>query len=148
MAAVEDESTDTADTVHEAVEQRKEAATEQIEEIDEADEAKEDLKQRAETFRLVGYSISNDQATSTDEFTIIADDLNDVFGTIEGIELSFEDYLEKAEEDNIQLIFKIQNELVQLNAGDWEPLRGSRITAGNKEALEILLSDMNDPDAD
>lgn len=144
MAAVGDESTDTADTVHDAVEQRKETASEQIEETDEAEEAKEDLKQRAETFRLVGYSISNDQATSTDEFTIIADDLNDVFGTVEGIELSFEDYLEKAEEDNIKLIFKIQNELVQLSAGDWEPLRGPRITAGNKQALEILLSDMDE----
>jgi len=148
MAAVDDESTDTADTVHEAVQQRTETAAEQIEQSDEAEETKEDLKQRVETFRLVGYSISNDQATSTDEFTIIADDLNDVFGTIEGIELSFEDYLEKAEEDNIQLIFKIQNEHVKLSAGDWEPLRGPRITAGNKEALEILLSEMNESDAD
>ncbi|WP_254547383.1 hypothetical protein [Halomarina pelagica] len=148
IAAVEDESTDTADTVREAVQQRTETAAEQIDQSDEPEETKEDLKQRVETFRLVGYSISNDQATSTDEFTIIADDLNHVFGTIEGIELSFEDYLEKAEKDNIQLIFKIQNEHVKLSAGDWEPLRGPRITAGNKEALEILLSEMDEPDCD
>jgi len=148
MEAVEDESTDTADTVHEAVQQRTETAAEQIDQSDEPEETKEDLKQRVETFGLVGYSISNDQATSTEEFTIRADDLNDVFGTIEGIELSFEDYLEKAEEDNIELIFKIQNEHVKLSAGDWEPLRGPRITAGNKEALEILLSEMNESDAD
>lgn len=148
MQAVEDESTDTADTVHETVEQRTEAAAEKIEQTDEAEETKEDLKQRVETFRLVGYTISNDQTTSTDEFTIIADDLNDVFGTIEGIELSFEDYLEKAEEDNIQLIFKIQNELVKLSAGDWEPLRGPRITAGNKQALEILLGEINESATD
>lgn len=147
MQAVEDESTDTADTVHEAVEQRTEVAAEQIEQTDEAEETKEDLKQRVETFRLVGYTISNDQATSTDEFTIIADDLNDVFGTIEGIELSFEDYLEKAEEDNIQLIFKIQNELVKLSEG-WEPLRGPRITAENKQALEILLGEINESTTD
>lgn len=144
LEAVHDESTDTADTLREAVEQRTATAKEQLEETEQPEDAKEDMKKRIETFRLVGYTISNDQATSTDEFTIIADDLNDLFGTIEGIEISFEDYLEKAEEDNIQLIFKIQNELVKLRAADWEPLRGPRITAENKRALEILLGDLNE----
>ncbi|MDS0476831.1 hypothetical protein [Natrinema sp. 1APR25-10V2] len=143
QAAEEDEA-DTADSVRELVETRKESAIEQVHEQDDPDEITEDLEQRLESVQLVGYTVSDDQSTGTHEFTIIADNLDELFETVEGIELSFEEYLEKAEEDNIRLVLRIQNELVKLDSADWKPLRGNRIAAENKKAIETLLGDLDE----
>lgn len=142
--AAEDTETDTADSVNNLIEQRKSTAIDQVEEEVDADDVKEDLEQRLQSVELVGYTISDDQATGTHEFTIIADNLDELFETVEGIELSFEDYLEKAEEENIQLVLRIQNELVQLDSADWDPLRGNRIAAENKKAIETFLGELDE----
>ncbi|WP_254810777.1 hypothetical protein [Natronosalvus amylolyticus] len=141
--AAEDDESDTADSVRELVESRKESAIERVHEQNTPEEITEDLEQRLQSVQLVGYTVSDDQSTGTHEFTIIADNLDELFETVEGIEISFEDYLEKAEADNIRLVLRIQNELVKLDSADWKPLRGNRIAAENKQAIETLLGDLD-----
>lgn len=143
-SAAEDTETDTAESVRYLIEQRKSAAIDHVGNEVDADDVREDLEQRLQSVQLVGYTVSDDQATGTHEFTIIADNLDELFETVEGIELSFEDYLEKAEEENIQLVLRIQNELIQLDSADWEPLRGTRIAAENKKAIETLLGELDE----
>lgn len=132
-AAEADENT--SDALEEMITRTKEEQTKQLETEKVSEEKKEELVTKYESIELVGYAITDDQSTSTDEFVIIANNLDTLFETIDGIETSFQDYLEKADEENIELILQMGGERVRLHSGDWSPLSG-RISEENKEALE------------
>jgi hypothetical protein len=132
-AAESDENT--SEALQDMIDDTKEAQKESLEDEDLPEEEKEKLVTKYDSIELVGYAINDDQSTSTDEFVIIANNLNNLFETIDGIETSFQDYLEKADEENIELVLQIGGERIRLESGDWSPLSG-RISEENKEALE------------
>lgn len=134
---------DTSDVLRDVIEETKDEQKEALEDEDLPEEREEELTTKFESIELVGYAINDDQSTSTDEFVIIANNLDNLFETIDGIETSFQDYLEKADEQNIELILQVGGERVQLTAGDWRPLSG-RISEENKEALERFFSESDE----
>ncbi|WP_226008331.1 hypothetical protein [Natrinema salinisoli] len=125
----------TSDALKEVISKTKEGRKEDLKDEELPKDKEEELITKYESIELVGYAISDDQSTSTDEFVIIANNLDNLFETIDGIETSFQDYLEKADEENIELVLQIGGERIRLESGDWSPLSG-RISEENKEALE------------
>lgn len=134
---------DTSEALQEVVNETKKAQKEALEDEDIPDEEEEELITKYESIELVGYAITDDQSTSTDEFVIIANNLGNLFETIDGIETSFQDYLEKADQENIELILQIGGERIRLESGDWSPLSG-RISEENKEALEKFFQSVDE----
>lgn len=126
---------DTSEMLQEVIDETRGEQMEELEDEELPEEEQEELTTKYESIELVGYAITDDQSTSTDEFVIIANNLDNLFETIDGIETSFQDYLEKANEENIELVLQIGGERIRLHSGDWSPLSG-RISEENKEALQ------------
>lgn len=129
---------DTSEALQDVIANIKETQKESLKDEELSEDEEEELVTKYESIELVGYAITDDQSTSTDEFVIIANNLDNLFETIDGIETSFQDYLEKADEENIELVLQIGGERIRLESGDWSPLSG-RISEENKEALELFF---------
>ncbi|WP_096390016.1 hypothetical protein [Halopenitus persicus] len=120
------------------IEARSEEAIEDIEKMDLPLETRDDLKDRVQTIEISGSNITDDQSISTSRFQLVAT-LENLFGTVDGLEEGFRDLIRKADSEKQAFVLTISNRSVEFKDGTWQSLGQGRLPSRDQRALEIFF---------
>lgn len=135
------EGDDAVETMREVIAEKKESALDDLEEQEMPEEEKEAVETSISETDLVGYVITKDPNTSTNEFTIVASDLDELFKSVEGMRDTVDDYLRKAGSERVKQIVKVGDNHVVLDSGNYRPHYGSNLKSESEKAAKILFHD-------
>lgn len=135
------EADDPVEFVHKNIDGRKDEALDRVEKLNLPDEKQQELRDKIETIEMSGGDISDDQSTSTEEFRLVAFSLEDLFNSVDGIQESFQDWLQKADRENQSFVLTIDGRPIQVSDGTWNAQGAGRISEDNQKALEIFFGE-------